>query len=270
MLKRAANIYLQNPNLRQASAYFLFPNAWRYISILICLVLLDPSAAYASTTVLTLNTVTKPPLTTPERKGFLDRVTSEALNRIGIKLQTLALPAERALLDANAGILDGELSRVPGLEKTYTNLLLIPEKIMDVEFTVFSIKYDKIKPGWNGLANYSVAFLNGWKILERNVPASAEITKVQSPTQLFNLLELDRVDFIIYDKWGGIALAKSMHIEGVIPLSPPLAVRGLHIYLHKKHKNLVEPLTNSIQQLKADGVYQKIYDETLGSRPTGK
>jgi len=215
--------------------------------------------------VITLNTTTKPPLSTSNQQGFLDLIATTAMSRIGLKLEILALPAERALLDANAGILDGELARVPGIEKAYKNLILIPEKLMDVEFTIFSIKHNSIaEPGWDGLQNTSVAFLNGWKILERNVPKSAEITKVNSPTQLFNLLKFNRVDYIIYEKWGGIALAKSMGIENVNTLSPPLAVRQLHIYLHRKHQEHASSLANALKQLKDDGTYQNIYNETLG------
>lgn len=213
--------------------------------------------------VFTLNSTTKKPLSTPEQNGFLDLIAKKALAKINIDMKILFLPAERALRDANDGVLDGELSRVPGLEKSYTNLLLVPEKLMDLEFTVFSIKHKSIGPGWEGLNNTSVAFLNGWKILERNVPKSAEITKVHSPTQLFELLKLGRADYVIYEKWGGIALAREMNIKDVNALNPPLAVRGMHMYLHKKHSNFVAPLTNAIKTLKEDGYYQQIFKTTL-------
>lgn len=239
---------------------------WKFIipySVTLILLAFNSAVLSKENTVFTLNSTTKIPLSTPEQSGFLDLVAKEALAQIGIKMETLFLPAERALRDANDGILDGELSRVPGLEKSYTNLLLVPEKLMDLEFTVFSIKHKTIKPGWEGLNNASVAFLNGWKILERNVPESAEITKVQSPGQLFELLKLDRAEYIIYEKWGGIALAKEMNIKNVIPLSPPLAIRGMHMYLHKKHRKIVQPLSDSIKLLKKNGYYQKTFKTKL-------
>ena len=225
------------------------------------------NSAADSSGVLTLNTTTKPPLSTPDQQGFLDKVATNAMSRIGLKLKIMSLPAERALIDANAGVLDGELARIPGIEKTYRNLLFVPENLMDVEFTIFSIKYHDIKPGWEAFNNSSVAFLNGWKILERNVPKTAEITKVNSPAQLFNLLKLNRVDYIIYEKWGGLALAKSMKIENVNALSPPLAVRQLHMYLHSKHAAHIGPLTEALKQLKADGTYQTIFRDTLETPP---
>ena len=234
----------------------------RYLGI-IPLLLLHYAAIAEDKKFLTLNTTTKPPLSTPEQQGFLDQVAQNALSRFGIKVEILSLPAERALRDANAGVLDGELARVPGIEKTYSNLLFIPESLMDVEFTVFSIRHESVEPGWDGLKGHSVAFLNGWKILEKNVPGSAEITKVNSPSQLFNLLKLNRVDYIIYEKWGGIALAKSLKIDNVNVLSPPLAVRQLHMYLHNKHADLAGPLAEVLKQIKSDGTYQEIFKNTL-------
>jgi len=254
--------FFQIPFLSKNISSDIWGQGQRYLAI-IPLVLLSGVCVAEEPKVLMLNTTTKPPLSTPEQKGFLDQVAQNALSRIGMKVDITSLPAERALRDANAGVLDGELARVPGIEKTYKNLLFIPEYLMDVEFTIFSIKHRTIEPGWNGLNSYSVAFLNGWKILEKNVPASAEITKVNSPSQLFNLLKLKRVDFIIYEKWGGIALAKSMKIENVNVISPPLAVRRLHMYLHNKHAAIVDPLAEALKQIKIDGTYQEIFNNTL-------
>ncbi|MGD8885878.1 MAG: hypothetical protein PVF34_09650, partial [Gammaproteobacteria bacterium] len=61
--------------------------------------------AVADTDVIELNTTTYPPLSTPEQQGFLDRIVKEALARLGITMKTVRLPAERALIDANHGIL---------------------------------------------------------------------------------------------------------------------------------------------------------------------
>lgn len=213
---------------------------------------------------LQLNTVTEPPLSTEFVDGFVDLVVKEALLRINIKLETVHLPAERGLRDANTGISDGEIVRVAGIQKDYPNLIQIPEKVMDMEFIAFSRKIDRLDGGWKGLSNYSVAFINGWKILEANVPRDAEITKVQTHSQLFNLLDLGRADIAIYERWGGQRLIKIFHIDGAKALQPPLAVRSMHVYLHKKHRNIVPLLDNALKAVKADGTYQKIYANTLG------
>ena len=212
---------------------------------------------------LTLNTAAEPPLSTEFQNGFIDLVVKEALTRIGMTLHTVRLPAERALQDSNAGIIDGEIIRVAGLEQTYANLIAVPEKLMDLEFMAFSRKPVDLQTGWDALAGHSIAFINGWKILEHNTPREAEVTKVQTQSQLFNLLSLDRVDIVIYERWGGSHLLKAFNLSQARPILPPLAVRSMHIYLHRKHQPLVEKLDRALKDMKADGTYQKIYNDIL-------
>lgn len=210
-----------------------------------------------------LNTTGVPPLNTEEKTGFLDLIAAEAFSRIGIQLKTVHLPAERGLLDSNAGLEDGEMSRVNGLDRTYKNLIKVPEKIMDWQFTVFSKTASRIEGGWSGLKPYSTAFITGWKILEQNVPPDVVLTKVKNDTQLFMLLKNNRVDMVIYEKWGGMAQLRTQNIPDARPLNPPLAEREMYIYLHKKHADLVPRLTEALRAMKNDGVYQRIFKETL-------
>ncbi len=237
----------------------------RLAALLVASILVSqPSLIYANEPQpITLNSTTLAPLSTKDQKGFIDLVVIAALSRIGIKLNTVHLPAERALLDSNNGLLDGEISRVAGLESTYSNLIPIDEKLMDLEFTVFSKSVRKLDSGWDGLAKYSIAILNGWKILEQNIPEGTELTKVQSSSQLFNLLNHGRVDLIIYERWSGIGITQKMGFTAIKPLSPPVAVRSMHIYLHKKHSKLVKQLETALRDIKSDGTYDRIYTQIL-------
>lgn len=227
---------------------------------LLCCLLGSP--LYAAN-VLIINTTGKPPLNTPQRSGFMDLVTAEALRRIGYQLQTVQLPAERGLANSNAGIDDGEMSRIAGLEKLYPNLVRVPEKIMDWEFNAFTNKTIHINSRWADLSPYAVAYINGWKILEKNVPEEAEITRVKNPRQLFALLQKDRTDFILYERWGGLNIIQKQKLQNVRIIMPPLAVKDMYIYLHKKHKQLVPLLAKSLSEMKRDGSYQRIYNRTL-------
>ncbi len=125
---------------------------------------------------LVLNAVGQPPLNTETHDGFMDEVSREAMKRIGYKLVIDIQPAERALRSANKGYIDGEISRIKGLNNTYNNLIRVPENIMVWEFVVFSNIPVNLQQGWDSLANKNVAFINGWKILENSVPKTASIT----------------------------------------------------------------------------------------------
>ena len=225
-------------------------------------ILLAPLVCFAEP-LLVFNTTGKSPLNTDSGEGFMDKVTEVALLNIGYKLQLVKLPAERGLVNVNQGIDDAEMSRIAGLEKTYKNIRQVPEKIMDWEFVVFSKKKVDLTKGWSSLANKNIAFINGWKILEKNVPASANINKVKTDNQLFLLLEKDRTDFVIYEKWAGLEQIRKHNLADIRMLEPALAIRDMYIYLNKKHEKLVKPLSKSLKEMKDNGDYRKLEKRIL-------
>jgi polar amino acid transport system substrate-binding protein len=227
--------------------------------IIVCL--LAPGVEAGQKT-LVLNTTGLPPLNTRDQRGFLDRVTAEAFSRLGIRLKTVRLPAERGLMNSNAGIEDGEMSRIAGLDKIYPNLVRVPEKIMDWVFVGFSRKPIRIDKGWSSLSPYSVAIIRGWKIYEKHVPAASGLTKVKTPQQLFVLLVRGRVDIILYERWNGMHMVRRDY-PGLRMLRPEFARREMFIYLHKKHRALVPRLTAVLRAMKRDGTYQRIYRQIL-------
>jgi len=231
---------------------------------LICLVswLAVPGPLLAKET-LVLNTAFTSPLSNDEQTGFVDIIVNEALGRTGFGLESVRLPAERALINANAGIDDGDLLRTAGLQKAYPNLIQVPEKVIDLEFVVFTKREAFEVTDWDSLKPYSVAIVTGWKILERNITAAADLAKVKNVNQLFTMLSKDRVDTIVYSRWTGLGYIKQNHVQGVRILEQPLARRGMYVYLHKKHQRLVPKLAAALRAMKADGSYQRAFQQIL-------
>jgi len=211
---------------------------------------------------LIINTTGQPPLNNKQQTGFMDQVSKLVLNKVGYRLKTIMLPAERGLKNVNAGIDDGEMSRVRGIEKKYPNLIRINESIMKWEFVVFSKRKLKIR-NWQDLSKYSVAFINGWKILEANVPSSTRVTKVRNGMQLFLLLARQRVDLIIYEKWGGLSYLQANSIKDIVMTKKPLAIKEMFIYLNVKHRSIVSSVAQAMSEIKQNGEYAKIYNRVL-------
>ena len=212
---------------------------------------------------LVFNVTGQPPLNTPAQDGFMDEVSREALKRIGYDLVINRQPAERALRSANTGLIDGEMSRIQGLNKMYANLIRVPEKIMDWDFFIFSKKAINLQQGWQSLKEKNIAFITGWKILENSVPESAVITKTKNSRQLFTLLEKDRTDYIVYEHWGGQYLINKLQLDNVVIQSPALAKKEMFMYLHKKHATLVPKLSKALAEMKNDGSYQRLVKKHL-------
>ncbi len=216
---------------------------------------------------IVLNTAFGSPVSNESQTGFADQVVAEAFKRIGYQLETVRLPAERALINADRGIDDGDLVRVAGLQKKYPNLIQVPESVMTIDMVLFSKnKPSFVVKSWQSIASHSLAIISGWKIMEKNfgkLGDKVEIIKTDNAEQSFTLLAKDRVDFIAYSNWSGLGYLKAHNITNITLLEPPLASPEFYVYLHKKHKKIVPLLANAIREMKKDGSHQAIFDRLL-------
>ncbi|MBT9569243.1 MAG: transporter substrate-binding domain-containing protein [Thiobacillus sp.] len=235
------------------------------------LLLMASSVCRAEMPVLTLNDTSEPPFTMVDGKGFLDAVAGEAFRRAGVQLRLIRLPAERGLINANAGTDDGELTRIAGLEAQYPNLIRVPEKLIEWEFSAFS-KKASLSPTWEVLRARPVGHIRGWKIYEKQLVDAPYVVTSDDSAQLFRQLQLDRIDVALYERWLGLSLMKRMNIRGIAPLEPSIAKREMFIYLNKRHAALVPKLAEALYAIKAEGLYDRLYREKVLSlaSPTTK
>jgi len=228
----------------------------------VSLLLTLSGTASADLPVLVLNDTNEPPFTTAQHDGFLDIIAGEAFRRAGAELQLVKLPAERGLINANAGIQDGDMARIAGLEKQYPNLVRVPEKLVDWEFSAFS-KNASILPNWQSIRQHSVGHIKGWKIYEQSVVGAERVTTADDPEQLFRLLGVNRIEVALYERSFGTALARQQDLKDVQPLTPLLASREMYIYLHKRHVAYVPALANALRAIKHEGLYARVCREKL-------
>jgi polar amino acid transport system substrate-binding protein len=225
--------------------------------------LVAPGFVLAARPRLILATGTLPPLASaPGRTGFLDALTREVFGRVGVDVVLTALPFERSLINANAGIEDGDPFRASGFEKDYPNLVQIPEKVLDLDFVGYATRPDVQVRDWNDLARYSVGYVTGWKIFERNVKSAREVITVRGLDLLFPLLAAGRVDLVLVDRWQGLWLAREAGLAAR-PLDPALARVPMFAYLHRRHVALVAPVAAALAAVKRDGTWQRLYDQIL-------
>jgi len=211
---------------------------------------------------LVLNSGNASPYITPEGGGFYAEIVAEVFRRIDIEAEVIQVVSARALINANRGIEDGNIARIAGMEKEYPNLIRVPEKIVDFVFTAFTrdLKFDV--DGWDSLKRYEVGFVTGWQIYEKNITEAKLITRVKTGENLFRMLDKDRIEVGMYERWGGAWWIRELGLD-LQPLEPPVSVMPLFLYLHKKQAALVPKLTQVLRDMKNDGSYQAIYDRNL-------
>ncbi len=194
------------------------------------------------------------------RSIAMNNVLTEALKQMGIKLKIISMPSKRSLLNANKGIEDGNFLRTKGITAKFPNLIRIPEAI-SVNYIVAFSKDNSIKVnGWKSLNDYHVACVNGWRNCERELPDPKQKTVVKNDKLLFTLLAKDRADVGIFGRDTGLAALKELGIDDIMPLSPPIVISDLFLYIHKQHELLIPEITQVLRKMKSDGSYQRILE----------
>ncbi|HEC13860.1 MAG TPA: transporter substrate-binding domain-containing protein [Acidiferrobacteraceae bacterium] len=222
-----------------------------------------PFSAYADA-LLSITSGRNEPFVNPDHSGFYDLIVKNMFQRIGIEAKTVLLPSERSLINANTGVDDGNIARIKGIEKKYSNLIMVPEKVIVFDFVAFARNKQLRVKDWKDLEPYNVTFINGWKIFEKKVKYYKSLVRARDPEQLFGLLNNNRVDIALYDRWSGLWWLKQKP-EKKYYLQPPIASFDLYLYINKKHKDLVPGLSRALKAMKTDGTYKQIYDQSLNS-----
>jgi polar amino acid transport system substrate-binding protein len=241
-------------------AFFRGAIVRRVLPALFCAVLAVAAGA-DDTPVFEISTSYQNLLSNSNGTGMLDRIMREAFSRVGMDARIVFTRTDKSLADVNAGLLDGELNRIAGMEQAYPNLVRVPEPNMTMHFVAFA-KEDYDTSSWESIRNRYIGIVRGWKILERNTDGFPHVLLVPTETELFRMLHKDRLDMALYAKLTGYAAVKSMGYGEIHHLDPPLASREMYLYVHESHEDLVDDIAEALGSMKADGTYDQIVHET--------
>jgi polar amino acid transport system substrate-binding protein len=189
-------------------------------------------------------------------------ILREAYGRMGIQIRITFYPGERSLMVANKGVTDGEIQRISGLSRTYTNLIQIPESIGRMEGCVYSNDHDFTVNGWESLAPYQVGVMKGGKFAET---PTLDMNRVVSYDQedLFKLLNENRIELAVLGCRTGNSILKKRKYSAIKRLSPSIAGHPIYHYLHKRHLSHVPKLTKVISDMKNEGRIASIWNSSL-------
>ena len=177
-------------------------------------------------------------------------VLSEAYKRINIELKFKKMPAERSIERSNNGLLDGEVNRIAGMNKKYSNLIMIPFPINFLEGVAFSKKNIKIS-GWDSLRPYTIAIRLGTKFAEYGTEGM-NVSKFVSNEKIFNLVSENRYDICISSRIVGLYQIRKQNLIGIKVLEPPLVKHDLFHYLNKNHRDLVPIISEEILKMQQE------------------
>lgn len=189
---------------------------------------------------------------------FQMKVITEAYWRIGITVEFRWFPSERAIFMANSGVVDGEFLRKTGIKRNYPNLIRIPVALKTDDVVVVT-KDKKFKvEGWKSLLPYRVGYVRGLKMVENNLADGTQTEAVGTMEQAYGKLAAGRTDVVIDGREQAYRHFRTLGLNDLVVLEPPLLTIQLFHYLHVKNRHLVQPLTASLQQMEREGLIQPV------------
>lgn len=194
---------------------------------------------------------------------LIKRVVGKAYERLGVPVTFVEMPGKRALVESAKGALDGELSRVYQVGEDHPSLVRVPTPVFWFEPTVFTRELDFRVDGWQSLKGYRIGIERGMVYAERGTHGFPSVLSVDSPSSLFRLLELGRVDLVVYSDLNGIYMIHKEGLTSIRALSPGIERIEAYHYLHKKHADLVPKLDKIFKSMHASGEIEAMRKEFL-------
>lgn len=172
-----------------------------------------------------------------------------AYSSIGYRISLLPMPYARSFYESNRGeILDGELARTEDVSLKAPDMIRIPVPIEKVAATVFSNDPTFQPESWDELRGKRIDIIEGTDIILGrlgDIPA----TSVTTLEQAFLRLKSGRTDAVIVPGKIGQKVLDHLNIKNIYRVSPDLETWLVYHYVHKRHENLVEPLTSALMQV---------------------
>ena len=191
-----------------------------------------------------------------DESTVVDRILHSAMAGIGYNITMDAAPMTYAVLMANSGERDALATQVAGLEKTFPNLVMVPEQTSSVAFPVLAREDSTLNiASWADLSGLRVGHLFQKPYIMKQVPEdiAGEIQRDSFP-ELIKALQNNDCDVIIISRTADIApiMPKGIKRVGTADLIV------VYTYINIKYKELAPRLAESLRRMKEDGTYAEL------------
>ena len=194
---------------------------------------------------------------------WLQLIYTDALKRLGYRLVVPEWPMARGAAMADQGLVDGLLQRAAFYQDTDPQLLRVPEHHFTVRFVAYGLKPAAGLHGWPSLKNRGlrVECRRGILVCEAQARryAGEENVSISNSTELgLRKLVHGRTDLFIDSRYSveGQLEHDEFRNAGVRALGV-MDEQTMHVYLNRKHAELVPRLSAVLHQMKEDGLVEK-------------
>jgi len=171
-----------------------------------------------------------------------------AYRQLGYQISLTQLPSGRSLSMTNAGLYDGELFRIDSAATEFPNLVKVPVPLATIELKAFTLASRLLPTHWQQEQKLRIGMVRGFR-LAMDYPVAGNVVLVTSAQQAVQMLLQDRIDVLLDDE-ATVRAVLGPEFSRVRMAPEVLAGAELFHFIHRKHQDLLKPLTDALLQLK--------------------
>ncbi|WP_281561380.1 transporter substrate-binding domain-containing protein [Thalassomonas sp. RHCl1] len=189
-------------------------------------------------------------------------VLPQIYKNLGIDINIIPLPANRAQYVASSGNKDGEIMRIWTYGDENSTTIRVPTPYYYLETMPFVLKQQQITIRHiEDLKHYKLVKVRGVKHTNNITAGLSQVYEVNSTEAMFRLLRSGKVDVALTNTLDGNLVLKRLGYQNIIAMEKPLAVLPLYHYIYQKHQALVPVIDQEIKRLKNNGDLQQLIEK---------
>lgn len=198
--------------------------------------------------------------------ALAEQLLRAAYGDLGINVFTREVPSRRALMMADIGQVDGDLFRIAEVGDRYPNLVRVPYPFLEGEVLAVSAVPGMGLKADSGDRKLRVAVRRGVLIAEQTAEALGMVpVRADTYQQMRAMLDWGRVDLALISSVEGFSPLQDERWDHLYILPEPVTRFTLYHYLHRRHAELAEPLTEVLEQLDLSGEKNRIAERVRTS-----
>lgn len=189
-------------------------------------------------------------------------VLPQIYKNIGIEIDIIPFPGERAQLEANQGNKDGEIMRIWSYGDENDQSVRVPTPYYYLETVAFSLTKNKISvESSEDLKKYKLAKIRGVKHTNNITKGLTNVYVMNSTENMFKMLLSGKVDIVLTNSLDGEVVLKRLGLEHKVTGAKPLATLPLYHYINQKNRNLVPLINAEILRIRNNGVLDNMISQ---------
>lgn len=222
------------------------------ISILTVSAVLISIDVRAEQRVLFISSAFRAPYIDPPHNGSVWSLLKKVGSEVDIEFNFVDVPAARSLLLANTGQIDGDVIRRYEIGDYFPELIRVPTPVVEIAISVYSWDPGKTINSFYDFRKVDtgiVATQIGRKYIERNLSSIRNSMFVSDVEDIFSLLALKRINFVVIDRPTAIDVMGNRYGDTLFEVSSkPLSNVKYYLYLHKKHADIVDIINHELEK----------------------